>query len=226
MTLREIVYESIKTVRGGGTVGKDERINERLVAFKYNRLRGSYIASNGLYAVNNPQLVQDLGCQRLSECDVSECRGLPYGLTVKKLILPTRAVAYPSPCEGEGFSYVGSIKKTMPYQFARPEDIESRMASRFGQHFNWYYQTGSTLYFRFKKAYEDTEWVNVRMIASDPTKVCYTGSDGTTQCFDWDNTDYPTDDTVHRAVFERLMQVDFSLMIQTKEDITNEGVAV
>ena len=225
MTLREIVYESIKTVRGGGKISKDERFNERLIAKKYNALRGAYIASNGLYAVNNPLLVQDLGCLTLSECDVSECRDLPYGLLIKKVVAP-RPVGFPSPCQGEGYSYVGSIRKTMPYQFARPEDIESRQASYFGRHFNWYYQIGGTIYIRFKKEYEDTEKVNVRMIASDPTQVCYTGNDDVTQCFDWDNTQYPVDDSTHRAVFERLMQVDFSLMLQTPEDVANDGKSV
>lgn len=223
-SLREIVYEAIKTVRGGGMISKDERINERLVAFKYNSLRGAYISANGLYAVNNPQLVQDLGCLTLSECDVSECRGLPYGLTIKKVVVP-KAVTFPFPCEGDGFSYVGTIKKTNGFQFARAEDIQDRLQTRFGQNFNWYYQIGNNIYVYLKKSYEDTEHINIRMIAADPTEVCYTGNDGITQCFDWDKTDYPTDDTIHRACFERLMQMDFSMMIQTKPDIANDGVS-
>lgn len=221
-----MVDSIIRTARAGGAPADDERWSERHIMYLINNYRSEMIYANAflhndLIPEIDPQTVQDLGCVTLTNVDVSECEGLPYGCMVKKAANIPKFIDLPDMAAA---TYVGSINKTDHYAYVPRELIEFRRSLRFAKPTDMWYMIGSNLYVVTSNI--DLCYINIAGVFDDPTTACSYTNDGDTCCFDVYADEYPVSRRMGEDIMQAILHNEIAVFLNTVPDEVNDSAGI
>lgn len=227
-TLKQGVDSVIRTARGGGVPSDDEKISERYVRYLFNKHRSPAIVQfafqdNPISPTIDLAWVQDWGCQKLEEVDLSECSGIPWGCTVKRTIneLPDYIDI---PNSDRRLFYVGDISGRNNYDEAKPSQLGIANSLTFSGVINKYYIKNSRIYVMTSNV--GLCWIGVQAVFSDPMSVCKGSTQTAPCCFNWLVDEYPVSSDMMRHIEREILTEEFQLILQTPSDETNNSVSI
>lgn len=227
-TLKVGVDSVIRTARGGGVPSDDEKISERYIRYLFNKHRAPAIVSfafqdNPVSPTIDLAWIQDLGCLKLEEVDISECPDLPWGCIVK------RTVAYipdwiDIPNSDRRLYYVGDISQRNNYDEVKPSQIGISNSLRFSGVVNKYYLKDSRVYVITSNV--DLCWINVQGIFFNPELACKGSQTADTCCFDWTKDDYPVSADMMKMLEREILTEEFQIVLATQSDEQNNSTSI
>ena len=220
MTLKEIIYDIRNSARAGG-ITDDERVSYRQVKEWINQYRALLIRRDlDKDRTITPHIVQDLNCVKLIKVDKAEC----CNISSKCDVLRTES-KIPVPVElalKDAIIYVGSVNKTEGYEFSSP------VMSHWDK-FNKYTSGIPKAYFFNGYIYitnEDfLEYINIRIIASDPTQAANFNSCTGDPCYT-DESDYPVSKHMVPTIKQMIFEQELKLTLSTDPDLQNNSIGV
>lgn len=226
-TLRTHTADIIGIANKLGAIKRREDIDAREIEKWIHQYREKWIFENfkqdkALYYTVPQSLVQDLGCRQLTTVDQSECATLPTGSIVSKCVIP-------APIEIQGsMDFVGLINKRYAFiHLKSPNELEGKLAAPFGDKFVYTWRIGTSLYAATNDSeyFKDLCYLNIRMIAANPTEVCYLQSidSDSTQCYDRDNTLYPATGQMMADITMWIMTREFNIAMAFYRDFSNNN---
>ena len=167
--------------KGGGIRSDDSRLNSRLMDYWIQYYRNFLIPeATDFGKLRFSELIQDLGCVKLTDVDMAECGvgdpgdggrfknvvDLNWGCTIKKAEIPAM-VDLP---KERSLVYVGYINKQSPFEVITAEQSSLTPYRMITSKKPRAYRIGTSLYIISPKN-KRLKYVNVRGIFEDPTKV-------------------------------------------------------
>jgi hypothetical protein len=221
-TLDEHAY-NIRNIARNGYGSDDDRLNISQIKFWIQAYRAKAIFEYTNAGKDiDPQLIQDLGVLTLTEVDKSDSNCPPdidWGCTIKKVELP-KFVDLPY---NRGLMFVGYINKQTLIIIDRADVHEFKRATRFGKLFTRGYLIGSTLYIVAKDDDDEMNYINVRGVFEDPTKVSRFDAECNEICFDEANDQYPLPMRLYDFIVANIIQKELGLTLQTPNDEMNDA---
>mgnify|MGYP003146304081 CR=1 FL=1 len=223
MLLNEIRYSIINTAKGGGVRTDDSRLSSRLVDYWIKYYRNFLIPeATNFGKILLPELIQDLGCQTLSDVDRAECVGalssVEWDCDIKKVTIPA-LVDLP---KDRGLIYVGAIGKSDPYDIITSEQESVYQHRLLASTKPRSYRIGTTLYVVTPSNYR-LKYINVRGIFEDPTKVESCSTAGSCACFDSETTEFPFPDTLVPKLVAAVMERELHISSSNIDDLINDN---
>lgn len=218
-TAREIVY-NIRNTANGGRSNRDVGFTDRQLLFAFRVCRNAMIPA--LYWDQygkkrdeiNPQWAQDLGVIPLTEVDMADSPIVTWGEVVKKVVIP-KTLDLP---QNAGLVFFGRTDKQTHIQIP---DVAQGSYDKFRQYRPkddiYGAQMGDVMYL-YGENVDRLCYVNIRIIADDPTKVNYYDTSGSPTCFDWDTTPYPVPTGIEQQIYEMVWQKYILMGVQLPKD--------
>lgn len=224
MLLNEIRYSIINTAKGGGIRSDDSRLSSRLVDYWIKYYRNFLIPElTDFGKIFMPELVQDLGCQTLSDVDKAECVGslstVEWDCDIKKVTIPA-LVDLP---KERSLVYVGTIGKSDPYDIIMSEQESLYQHRLIVRNKPRAYRVGATLYVVHPKN-NRLKYVNVRGIFEDPTSVENCSTAGTCTCFNPETTQFPFPDTLVPKLINSILSMELQMTERNIDDLENDNI--
>jgi hypothetical protein len=205
-TLNELAYNIRNIARSGQGNSDDDRLTISQIKFWI-----SYYRSEGILQTTNygkeihPQMVQDLGVVPLVEVDAtdSDCPTVQWGCKVKKVVVP-KFVDFP---KDRAIVFVGKIDKREPFILGNADVSYFKSATQFGTMMSRVSMIGDNMYFQLNDRDSELEYVNIRGVFEDPTKVDqYAVAGCKPDCFNDATSEYPLPLNLYVYVLSNILQ--------------------
>lgn len=222
-TLSHFTYNIRNIARAGQGNSDDERLTIRNIEFWITYWRAQGLNQFTEYGKDiNPQLVQDLGIIPLVEVDKTDanCPDVRWGCTVKKVTIP-KFVGFP---ENRAISFMGKIDKREPFIFGNADTEYYKSNTRFGNLMTRTSIIGDSVYLELSDKDADLEYMNIRGVFEDPTKVDQYATAGCKpKCFDKEIDEYPLPFELYVYVLENILSKELNWTEQAVNDELNNA---
>lgn len=222
-TLNELAYNIRNIARNGQGNSDDDRLTISQIKFwiKYYRSEGILQTTNYGKEIH-PQMVQDLGIVPLVEVDAtdSNCSTIEWGCKVKKVTVP-KFVDFP---KDRAIVFVGKIDKSEPFILGNADVGYFKSATQFGTMMSRVSMIGDSMYFQLNDRDSELEYVNIRGVFEDPTKVDqYAVAGCKPSCFDDATSEYPLPLNLYVYVLTNILQKELQFTEQAVNDELNNA---
>lgn len=210
--------DNIINISGGFIASDDERLHPEQIEFWIHQYREQLMMQFTDYGKDiHSELWQDMGVFKLTKVDTSEDPNLPYGTFVKKLPIPLpRLVTFPN----QRGIWVGNINKTTGFVPTTPDNISHKVLNKRanGYKVKWFYIIGQSLYV---VSCEDIDYINLRVIAADPSTIGYYHQDGSIRVYDEVADEYPVPSQMRSTITEAILSKELRIGMVTNNDELN-----
>ena len=222
-TLNEYAYNIRNIARSGQGNSDDDRLTIKQIKFWIQYYRAEGVNQFTDYGKDiHPQMVQDLGIVPLVEVDAtdSDCPDVAWGCTIKKVSIP-KFVNFP---KDRAVVFVGKINKRTAFQLGSADVDEFKAETQFGKVLTRVTMIGTNMYFQLSKNDADIEYVNIRGVFEDPTKVdTYATAGCKPACFDDAKSEYPLPLNLYVYVLSNILQKELQWNEQAVNDELNNA---
>jgi hypothetical protein len=222
-TLNEYAYNIRNIARQGRGTSDDDKLSIKQIKFWIQGYRAKGINLATDYGKDiDPQLIQDLGVLPLKEVDKadSNCPAISWGCSIKKVELP-KFIDFP---QNRAVMFVGKIDKQTPLDYNKADIHKFKAETRFGHKRSKAYLIGNTLYVELTESEREMEYINVRGVFEDPTKVEYFPSAGCEAvCYDDAKDEYPMPMSMYEYVLSEILQKELNFTVQSVSDELNNA---
>ena len=222
-TLNELAYNIRNIARNGQGNSDDDRLTISQIKFWIRYYRSEGILQTTNYGKEiHPQMVQDLGIVPLVEVDVtdSNCSTIEWGCKTKKVIVP-KFVDFP---KDRAIVFVGKIDKSEPFILGNADVGYFKSATQFGTMMSRVSMIGDTMYFQLNDRDSELQYVNIRGVFEDPTKVDqYAVAGCKPSCFDDATSEYPLPLNLYVYVLTNILQKELQFTEQAVNDELNNA---
>tara|TARA_R100000742_G_C4279326_1_gene103600 strand:+ start:4212 stop:4910 length:699 start_codon:yes stop_codon:yes gene_type:complete len=205
-TLNELAYNIRNIARSGQGNSDDDRLTISQIKFWIRYYRSEGILQTTNYGKEiHPQMVQDLGVVPLVEVDAtdSDCPTVQWGCKIKKVVVP-KFVDFP---KDRAIVFVGKIDKREPFILGNADVSYFKSATQFGTMMSRVSMIGDNMYFQLNDRDSELEYVNIRGVFEDPTKVDqYAVAGCKPACFNDATSEYPLPLNLYVYVLSNILQ--------------------
>lgn len=205
-TLNELAYNIRNIARSGQGNSDDDRLTISQIKFWIRYYRSEGILQTTNYGKEiHPQMVQDLGIVPLVEVDAtdSDCPTVQWGCKIKKVTVP-KFVDFP---KDRAIVFVGKIDKREPFILGNADVAYFKAATQFGKMMTRVSMIGDNMYFQLNDRDSELEYVNIRGVFEDPTKVDQYATAGCKPaCFNDATSEYPLPLNLYVYVLSNILQ--------------------
>ena len=222
-TLDELAYNIRNIAKAGQGNSDDSLLRIKQVKFwiQYYRAAGVNIVTDYGKSID-PQLVQDLGILPLTEVDRadSSCPAVDWGCKIKKVTLP-KFIGFP---ENRAVIFIGKIDKQTPLDLNKADVNKFKAATRFGHLRSKCFLIGNQLYVELNEADADMEYINVRGVFENPTKIDLYPTEGcTASCFNDATDEYPMPLDLYKNILGEILTKELNWTTQAVTDELNNA---
>lgn len=222
-TLNELAYNIRNIARSGQGNSDDDRLTIAQIKFWIGYYRAEGVLQTTNYGKDiHPQMVQDLGIVPLVEVDAtdSNCPTVQWGCTIKKVVVP-KFVDFP---KDRAIVFVGKIDKREPFILGNADTDYFKSATQFGKMMSRVTAIGNNMYFQLNNRDLDLEYVNIRGVFEDPTKVDQYATSGCKPvCFDDATSEYPMPLNLYVYVLTNILQKELQFNEAAVNDELNNA---
>lgn len=222
-TLNELAYNIRNIARSGQGNSDDDRLTINQIKFWIRYYRSEGILQTTNYGKEiHPQMVQDLGIVPLVEVDATDtdCPSVQWGCKIKKVVVP-KFVDFP---KDRAIVFVGKIDKVEPFILGNADVSYFKAATQFGKMMTRVLMIGNNMYFQLNDKDSELEYVNIRGVFEDPTKVDqYALAGCKPACFDDATSEYPLPLNLYVYVLSNILQKELQFSEAAVNDELNNA---
>lgn len=222
-TFNELIYDTMELLRGN-QISDDTEISEDQVIYHWNNQRALWLRNefNKPGRTIDPFLEQDLKCLELELADSADCCEVTTDCKIlrTKLEIPKTIELHSSPA----ITRVGPVNKIkIPFSFTNYQkaiyDIEGKYTGKKGV---FAFLLNNRIYLLSKDPLVNMlDYINVRGVFADPTKLKDFKCNDGTDCFSLDD-EYPINNWMIPYIKERVLQ-QFGMALQIPKDSANDS---
>lgn len=222
MTLNELVFDVLETVRGNHIID-DVEIDERQVKALWNQQRALWLRQeyNKPGRLIDENVVQDLGCLELEVADPADCCEVETGCTVlrTKNVIPKTIEFH----DGTGITRVGPVNKVKyPFSFVTYDQAIYAGNGKYNKTAIFAYLLNGRIYLKTSTAIAILmEHINVRGVFENPKDASQFVTCDNKPCYS-DDDQYPINAWMIPFMKERVIQ-QLLMGLQIPKDDSNDA---